>query len=150
MNGGTWLKICDFGTACNLKTIMTVNKGSPCWIAPETLVDENYNEKCDVYSYSIITWEILVRLRPYFNMPNATSVQIMYGVSKGTLRPKPISNCPRLFQLFFKSCWSNKPQERPSMDLIYRMMAKLDLIINKNVPLEPLVKQTPIYAQDSM
>jgi mitogen-activated protein kinase kinase kinase 7 len=35
MRGGVLLKVCDFGTACNLKTFMTANKGSPCWIAPE-------------------------------------------------------------------------------------------------------------------
>ena len=33
--GGTVLKICDFGTACDKKTYMTNNKGSAAWMAPE-------------------------------------------------------------------------------------------------------------------
>lgn len=33
--GGKILKICDFGTACDLKTHMTNNKGSAAWMAPE-------------------------------------------------------------------------------------------------------------------
>lgn len=33
--GGKVLKICDFGTACDLKTNMTNNKGSAAWMAPE-------------------------------------------------------------------------------------------------------------------
>ena len=37
MNGGTLLKVCDFGTVCDLRTQMTMEKGSPCWIAPEQL-----------------------------------------------------------------------------------------------------------------
>lgn len=37
MKGGTVLKVCDFGTASDLKTIMTFEKGSPCWVAPEVL-----------------------------------------------------------------------------------------------------------------
>ena len=29
------LKICDFGTACDIQTHMTNNKGSAAWMAPE-------------------------------------------------------------------------------------------------------------------
>ena len=32
---GTLLKICDFGTACDIHTYMTNNKGSAAWMAPE-------------------------------------------------------------------------------------------------------------------
>lgn len=35
MAGGTVLKICDFGTACDIQTHMTNNKGSAAWMAPE-------------------------------------------------------------------------------------------------------------------
>ena len=35
INGGTELKICDFGTACEPATHMTNNKGSAAWMAPE-------------------------------------------------------------------------------------------------------------------
>lgn len=33
--GGTYLKICDFGTVADKTTIMTNNKGSAAWMAPE-------------------------------------------------------------------------------------------------------------------
>lgn len=148
MKGGLLLKVCDFGTAGILRTMMTVNKGSPCWIAPEILKGAIYNEKCDVYSYSIVAWEMIVRLRPYFHMPNATQHVIMFGVSSDDrLRPKAISNCPKLFKLFFQSCWSNDPNKRPSMEFIFRMMTKLDCIINRDISLQPLVKQQAINKQ---
>ncbi len=35
VQGGTVLKICDFGTACDAHTHMTNNKGSAAWMAPE-------------------------------------------------------------------------------------------------------------------
>ena len=35
VNQGLTLKICDFGTACDKQTIMTNNKGSAAWMAPE-------------------------------------------------------------------------------------------------------------------
>ena len=100
---------------------------------------DNYDEKCDIYSYSIITWEVLVRLNPYFDMPNANSGAIMYMVASRNMRPQKIANCPRLFQLFFESCWSGDPKKRPSMDFIYQMMSKLDAVVNKEQPIKPIV-----------
>ena len=44
MNGGTLLKVCDFGTVCDLRTQMTMEKGSPCWIAPEQLSGIHINK----------------------------------------------------------------------------------------------------------
>ena len=35
VNEGLGLKICDFGTACDQHTVMTNNKGSAAWMAPE-------------------------------------------------------------------------------------------------------------------
>lgn len=138
MNGGVLLKVCDFGTATNLKTIMTVDRGSPCWVAPESMSGDNYDEKCDIYSYSIITWEVLVRLNPYFDIPNPNSGAIMFMVASRNMRPQKIANCPRLFQLFFESCWSADPRKRPSMEFIYQMMSKLDTAVNKEA-IKPIV-----------
>lgn len=38
MNGGQTLKVADFGTVTNLKTIMTLERGTSLWIAPEVLM----------------------------------------------------------------------------------------------------------------
>lgn len=40
MARGTVLKICDFGTACDIQTYMTNNKGSAAWMAPEVFEGE--------------------------------------------------------------------------------------------------------------
>lgn len=42
MQYGTLLKICDFGTACDLHTYMTNNKGSAAWMAPEVFEGKQY------------------------------------------------------------------------------------------------------------
>lgn len=41
--GGTVLKICDFGTACDIQTHMTNNKGSAAWMAPEVFEGKSQN-----------------------------------------------------------------------------------------------------------
>jgi len=35
MSEGRVLKICDFGTACDIRTQMTNSQGSAAWMAPE-------------------------------------------------------------------------------------------------------------------
>ncbi|KAK2189437.1 hypothetical protein NP493_106g01026 [Ridgeia piscesae] len=65
INGGTELKICDFGTACEPATHMTNNKGSAAWMAPEVFEGSNYSEKCDIFSWGIILWEVLTRRKPF-------------------------------------------------------------------------------------
>ncbi|KAG2375074.1 hypothetical protein C9374_010078 [Naegleria lovaniensis] len=56
-------KICDFGLgrefSSEATTIMTSQIGTPTYIAPEIILDQHYTEKCDVYSFSIIMWELL-------------------------------------------------------------------------------------------
>ena len=82
-NGGTVLKLCDFGTVSNLKTIMTNERGTYFWMAPEVIQTENYNEKCDVYSYTIIAWEVFCRKEPYFHLGSKNNVnqfQVIMGV----------------------------------------------------------------------
>lgn len=55
------LKLCDFGTAAELRTSMTNNRGSAAWMAPEVFRGKKYNQKCDVFSFGILLWEIVSR-----------------------------------------------------------------------------------------
>jgi len=56
ISGGTVLKICDFGTACDAHTHMTNNKGSAAWMAPE--VFEGYMDNFDVCFLSFIVYNL--------------------------------------------------------------------------------------------
>ncbi|XP_062121453.1 putative mitogen-activated protein kinase kinase kinase 7-like [Drosophila sulfurigaster albostrigata] len=61
-NGYHTLKICDFGTVKELVTKNTQDVGTVCYMAPEVYnfnVNEKYNEKCDVFSFGIIFWEVV-------------------------------------------------------------------------------------------
>ncbi|KAI5094378.1 mitogen-activated protein kinase kinase kinase 7 isoform X1 [Silurus meridionalis] len=91
--GGTVLKICDFGTACDIQTHMTNNKGSAAWMAPEvfegkykiyfpTPACSNYSEKCDVFSWGIILWEVITRRKP-FDEIGGPAFRIMWAVHRG-------------------------------------------------------------------
>jgi mitogen-activated protein kinase kinase kinase 7 len=40
-------------------------KGSAAWMAPEVFEGNTYSEKCDVFSWGIILWEMLTRRLPF-------------------------------------------------------------------------------------
>ncbi|RWS12919.1 mitogen-activated protein kinase kinase kinase 7-like protein [Dinothrombium tinctorium] len=121
-NEGTVVKICDLGTACDIATNMTSNRGTVAWMAPEVFESRNYTEKCDVYSWGVILWQVLSRQIPYENM---TSYQIMWAVHVGQ-RPPLLKNCPKPIELLITRCWDKDPKMRPS---IAEVVDKMQLIL---------------------
>lgn len=96
--GGQTLKICDFGTACELSTYMTNNRGSAAWMAPEVFEGIYYSEKCDVYSWGVILWEVLSRKLPFENM---SAYKLMWAVHSG-MRPPIFYDCPKPIENLLK------------------------------------------------
>ncbi|CAH1972154.1 unnamed protein product [Acanthoscelides obtectus] len=113
INGGVHLKICDFGTAADKNTYMTNNKGSAAWMAPEVFSSSHYTEKCDVFSWGIILWEVVSRKKPFYNK-GGTAFSIMWAVHKGK-RPPLIRNCPLPIENLMTTCWDHDPKNRLSM-----------------------------------
>ena len=88
------VKIFDFGLAKEINPSkvdkkgmynLTVDTGSPRYMAPEVALGKPYNERCDVYSLSILVWQILALETPFegytMNMFNKRVVE-------GGARPK--------------------------------------------------------------
>ncbi|XP_044022627.1 mitogen-activated protein kinase kinase kinase 7-like isoform X3 [Siniperca chuatsi] len=120
---GTVLKICDFGTACDIQTYMTNNKGSAAWMAPEVFEGSNYSEKCDVFSWGIILWEVITRKKP-FDEIGGSAFCIMWAVHRGT-RPPLIKDLPGPIETLMTRCWDKEPSHRPSMEEVKNTMSHL-------------------------
>ncbi|XP_050682239.1 mitogen-activated protein kinase kinase kinase 7 [Leptidea sinapis] len=120
--GGRKLKICDFGTAADKATYMTNNKGSAAWMAPEVFEGSSYTEKCDVFSWGIILWEVLSRRKPFEE--GGSAFRIMWAVHTGQ-RPNLIEGCPEPIEQLMTQCWHKVPAERPSMAKVVEIMGVL-------------------------
>jgi len=61
------LKITDFGYSCFIdnKKGLKLALGTPDYIAPEVLNQNNYNHKCDIWSIGIITYVLLTNETPF-------------------------------------------------------------------------------------
>lgn len=121
-NKGRHLKICDFGTVADKSTLMTNNKGSAAWMAPEVFEGSKYTEKCDIFSWGIVLWEVLSRQKPFKDVDNTYS--IMWKIHKGE-RPPIVTDWPQPIQNLMTSCWATKPDLRPSMQLVVEVMHDL-------------------------
>lgn len=64
-------KLCDFGTACKLDhtTAQSAVTGTYQCIAPEVLKEPEakVNQKCDMFSYSMVLCEIVTQALPFKN-----------------------------------------------------------------------------------
>ena len=120
MNRGRDLKICDFGNARDVTVhSMTCTIGTAAWMAPEVILGKYYDEKCDIYSWAIIFWEILARKVPHKNFP--CNEAILFAVPNGR-RPPLSQNWPDEIQSIMTMSWADDPNERPSMEEIEKHM----------------------------
>lgn len=135
INGGVNLKICDFGTAADKNTYMTNNKGSAAWMSPEVFTSSRYTEKCDVFSWGIILWEVLSRKKPFFNHASS-AFTIMWAVHKGK-RPPLIRNCPPCIEKLMTESWDQDPDKRPSMkEIVIKTEAICSLLPGADQPIQ--------------
>jgi len=123
VNHGLTLKICDFGTACDKSTIMTNNKGSAAWMAPEVFEGTTYSEKVDVFSWGIILWEVLARRLPFEEI-GGNDLRVLWAIHTDQ-RPPMIKGCPPCLEYLMTTCWSKDISVRPAMDQVVREMTHL-------------------------
>lgn len=81
-----------------------------------------YTEKCDVFSWGIILWEVLSREQPFKDIELAFG--IMWSVHKGQ-RPPLIEGCPKPIEKLMTTCWDPAPINRPSMEYVVKVMTAL-------------------------
>ncbi|KAH1191248.1 Serine/threonine-protein kinase STY17 [Glycine max] len=110
------VKVADFGVArfLNQGGVMTAETGTYRWMAPEVINHQPYDQKADVFSFSIVLWELVTAKVPYDTM---TPLQAALGVRQG-LRPElPKDGHPKLLELM-QRCWEAIPSHRPSFNEI--------------------------------
>ncbi|XP_022132441.1 serine/threonine-protein kinase STY17-like [Momordica charantia] len=111
------VKLADFGLAREeISGEMTTEAGTYRWMAPELFsIDplpvggkKCYDHKADVYSFSIILWELLTNKTPYKGRNN---VMVAYATAK-KIRPS-LEEIPEDIAPLLQSCWAEDPSGRP-------------------------------------
>lgn len=108
------LKLCDFGFARALSyTTLFLNsiKGTPLYMAPELVQEQQYDEKIDVWSLGIILYELYYGQPPFFT--NSIYKLIQMIVNDPIEWPGPISDT---FKSFLLTMLQKNPDERISCE----------------------------------
>lgn len=124
------VKVCDFGLSRLKHSTFLSSKstaGTPEWMAPEVLRNEKSNEKCDVYSFGVILWELATLKMPWKGM-NPMQVVGAVGFQKRRLEiPKEVD--PLVAQIIWE-CWQTDPNLRPSFAQLNVALKSLKRLIN--------------------
>lgn len=110
------IKLCDFGLARNLYTGYRYNVKSDTalpikWMAIESIEDNTYTTKSDVWSFGVCCWEIFsLGKEPYieYNIEHLAHV-----ISEGRRLPKPKYATDEIYRTM-NSCWAKDPKDRPT------------------------------------
>ncbi|KAK9160983.1 hypothetical protein Syun_007324 [Stephania yunnanensis] len=108
------VKVCDFGLS-RLKhhTFLSSKStaGTPEWMAPEVLRNEPSNEKCDIYSFGVILWELATLRMPWSGM---NPMQVVGAVGFQNRRLDIPKEIDPVVARIIRECWQTDPNLRPS------------------------------------
>merc|ERR1719367_2452884 len=96
------------------------------WMAPESLYDNIYTTKTDVWSFGVLLWEIVtLGSTPY---PGMSGSEVMKRVKEG-YRPEKPEHCDREIYNMMFYCWDKDPAERPSFT---QLVKDLEALLTKD------------------
>ncbi|XP_042883083.1 tyrosine kinase receptor Cad96Ca-like [Penaeus japonicus] len=109
-------KVADFGFARDVANNRVYERKSDGrlpirWMAPESLFDNIFTTKSDVWSFGVLMWEIVtLGSTPY---PGMGAAEVMRKVKEGYRLEKP-EHCRREIYNIMYYCWDKDSKERPS------------------------------------
>jgi len=125
------VKVCDFGLSrMKVSTYLSSKStaGTAEWMAPEVLRNEPADEKCDVYSYGVILWELFTLQQPWGKM-NPMQVVGAVGFQHRRLDIPEFVD-PGIADIIRK-CWQTDPRLRPSFGEIMDSLKQLQKPIQR-------------------
>ncbi|CAH1775983.1 unnamed protein product, partial [Owenia fusiformis] len=123
-------KVSDFGLSREIDTQDNTDgayttKGGKIpvrWTAPEAIAFRKFTSSSDVWSYGVVSWEVLAYgERPYWNWSNQ---DVIKAVDKGYRLPPPM-DCPEATYQLMLDCWQKERSHRPKFAAIVKTLEKL-------------------------
>jgi len=104
------IKISDFGLSRSPSKKMTKAQETPVYTAPE-MFDTKYGHPVDVYSFSIILWQLITRGVPFEDI---SIFHLKDEVCSGR-RPEMSKSTPLVLARLMNRCWDPYPASRPDV-----------------------------------
>jgi len=146
--GDGWkIKVCDFGLArpvdkqgkkeeSQLMTIVGTNE----WMAPEVMLGLEYDQKCDVFSYAMVLWELITR-----DKPPQRVVKDQFGFPEHEHKGSIPSETPEELWNLLVLCADRDPQNRPEFkEIIQKLNAIQQKYDGEGWPVIPVLRKASI------
>ncbi|XP_072939757.1 tyrosine kinase receptor Cad96Ca isoform X2 [Epargyreus clarus] len=120
-------KVADFGFARDVGGTHVYERKSDGrlpirWMAPESLYDDIFSVKSDIWSFGVLLWEIVtLGSTPY---PGLSAGDVMRKVREGHRLEKP-EHCRRELYNIMYYCWEAEPTSRPDFKEVVAMLERL-------------------------
>jgi predicted Ser/Thr protein kinase len=154
------VKLTDFGLS-KLKLhdsqYTTPMVGTTRWRAPEAFEDkenrEKYTKSADVYSFSMLCFEVLTGDVPFKDKPLVT---LLESIRDGVRPQLPdVDYCPDYLSALIKKCWATDATERPQFPMICQLLVDYKAMLLKHpfgqedVPTDCSQNSQPVDAADT-
>ncbi|KAK6921312.1 Serine-threonine/tyrosine-protein kinase, catalytic domain [Dillenia turbinata] len=127
--------VCDFGLSRMKHSTFLSSRstaGTAEWMAPEVLRNEPSDEKCDVYSFGVILWELSTMQQPWGGM---NPMQVVGAVGFQHRRLDIPDDVDPAIAEIIRKCWQTDPKLRPSFAEIMAALKPLQKpITSSQVP----------------
>lgn len=120
-------KVADFGFARDVVASHIYERKSEGrlpirWMAPESLYDNVFSVKSDIWSFGVVMWEIVtLGSTPY---PGLSAQEVMRQVKEGTRLEKP-EHCRREVYNIMFYCWEPEAEQRPDFSQLVVLLEEL-------------------------
>ncbi|XP_056270648.1 ephrin type-B receptor 1-like [Pseudoliparis swirei] len=130
VNSNLVCKVSDFGLSRYLEedtsdptyTSSLGGKIPVRWTAPEAIAYRKFTSAADVWSYGIVTWEVMsYGERPYWDMSNQ---DVINAIEQDFRLPAPM-DCPLVLHQLMLDCWQKDRNARPKFPDIVSMLDKM-------------------------
>mmetsp|Transcript_29006 Transcript_29006/g.58235 ORF Transcript_29006/g.58235 Transcript_29006/m.58235 type:complete len:758 (+) Transcript_29006:158-2431(+) len=132
LQGNFTAKLTDFGLSAMLQNNASVNSGGPeltaetgtyRYMAPEVIKHQKYQYPADIYSLSVLMWEIITREVPFKNM---SQIEAAGSVAIEGKRPPFPKGIPCYVKFMIEKCWAESPEERMGTEEVIKTLEELE------------------------
>eukprot|EP00744_Colponema_vietnamica_P014309 GILI01020032.1.p1 GENE.GILI01020032.1~~GILI01020032.1.p1 ORF type:complete len:517 (+),score=109.31 GILI01020032.1:115-1665(+) len=106
------VKLGDFGYAAQLTQEIATRTsvvGTPCWMAPELIMGQDYDTAVDLWSLGVVLWEMAEGDPPYLN---ENPVKALFLIATRQPPELPAGKWSKKMQSFLARCLQKDPKKR--------------------------------------
>jgi len=119
-------KLTDFGTAVQI--VRTPSKAGSLWyMAPEVLQpQQGFDQKSDIYSFSIVMWEVFTQQKPYNNGKDFSDLNVCIKDLRPHMEWDKQEDIPDVIMdeaiPLMEVCWKQNPADREDFEFIIKKL----------------------------